>query len=358
MEVDYIVVGQGLMGSCLAAELEARAQRVLLFDEDAKWAASPFAVGMYHPLSGRGMRPTWQASLIFDTLEAWYRRLEERWSARFLYPMPVYRPFLSLEEALSFAPSTDTSNYLSSYATKPLYRLGYEEMKGLRDSFGGLMVKKSGQLDVASLLLTVRKRWSRRGLFRQASFRYEDCVLPEKGGILYNGLRAKAVISCEGIGLMRNPFFRSLPLRPLAGEWLEASSNEAFPIIVNRKKYIVPRPRGQNLRIGSTYEHIDADASVSPTKSGQAGLLRGYHALCRGGIRRCGAAAAVRPSTIDRRPWVGVHPRYPAMGVCNGLGTKGVSLAPYLAERMADFLLEGAQPPQASALLRKHGLCL
>ena len=357
MEVDYIIVGQGLMGTLLAASLEARGQRVFLFDEDAHWAASPVAVGIYHPLSGRGMRPSWHADLIFSTLEAHYRSLEQRWKARFLYPMPVYRPFISQEEALNFDPCADTRSYISSCATRPLHRLDYPQTQMLKDTFGGIMVKQSGQLDTVAFLSAARRSWQLSGLFSRAHFRYEQCVLPEAGGVLYNGLSAEALISCEGIGLQRNPFFRGLPLRPLVGEWIEGESSEPLPFIVNRKKYLVPRPQ-QRLRIGSTYQHVSEGMSAQPTQRGQAELLSGYHNLYRGWLRKKSAAAAARPASSDRRPWVGMHPRYAALGICNGLGTKGVSLGPYVAECMTHLLLEGQMPPEAVRLVRKHGLSL
>ena len=54
-----------------------------------------------------------------------------------------------------------------------------------------------------------------------------------------------------------------------------------------------------------------------------------------------GCQSGVRPATADRRPWVGRHPLYPQAMVCNGLGTKGVSLAPWLATQLARVLAQG-----------------
>jgi hypothetical protein len=36
-------------------------------------------------------------------------------------------------------------------------------------------------------------------------------------------------------------------------------------------------------------------------------------------------------------------PKHPQIGVFNGLGTKGVSLAPYFAYQFADHLINGAE---------------
>ncbi|TAD92715.1 MAG: FAD-binding oxidoreductase, partial [Bacteroidetes bacterium] len=52
--------------------------------------------------------------------------------------------------------------------------------------------------------------------------------------------------------------------------------------------------------------------------------------------------AAIRPATIDRRPLVGMHPTLPRVGILNGMGTKGVSLAPFFGKQLAQHLLDGA----------------
>ena len=49
--------------------------------------------------------------------------------------------------------------------------------------------------------------------------------------------------------------------------------------------------------------------------------------------------AALRPATIERRPFVGFHPQWPALGIFNGMGTKGASLAPFFAHQLTQHLV-------------------
>jgi glycine/D-amino acid oxidase-like deaminating enzyme len=51
--------------------------------------------------------------------------------------------------------------------------------------------------------------------------------------------------------------------------------------------------------------------------------------------------ASVRPATLERRPFVGFHPLYPAVGILNGMGTKGCSLAPYFASQLVEHIRHG-----------------
>ena len=46
----------------------------------------------------------------------------------------------------------------------------------------------------------------------------------------------------------------------------------------------------------------------------------------------------VRPANRDRRPFVGMHPSYSQLGICNGMGTKGCSLSPYFTNQLIDHL--------------------
>ncbi len=51
--------------------------------------------------------------------------------------------------------------------------------------------------------------------------------------------------------------------------------------------------------------------------------------------------SGIRPATLERRPFVGLHPLHPNIGILNGMGTKGCSLAPFFARQFVDNLLHG-----------------
>src|SRR6185503_18649771 len=49
--------------------------------------------------------------------------------------------------------------------------------------------------------------------------------------------------------------------------------------------------------------------------------------------------SGIRPATLERRPFVGLHPLHPNIGILNGMGTKGCSLAPFFAKQLVDHFL-------------------
>ena len=96
--VDYIIVGQGLAGSCLALQLLKENKRIVVIDEPDEHSATQVAAGLFNPVTGRIMTKTWKADLLFPYLHEFYREAERLTGESFFHPMPLYRPFLSIEE--------------------------------------------------------------------------------------------------------------------------------------------------------------------------------------------------------------------------------------------------------------------
>jgi glycine/D-amino acid oxidase-like deaminating enzyme len=63
--------------------------------------------------------------------------------------------------------------------------------------------------------------------------------------------------------------------------------------------------------------------------------------------------AAIRPATVDRRPVLGfLKNEKSAVGIFNGLGTKGTLLAPFWAAKLAENLVSGVEIDLESHLNR------
>ena len=60
----------------------------------------------------------------------------------------------------------------------------------------------------------------------------------------------------------------------------------------------------------------------------------------------------IRPTIKDRRPLLGKHPEYTNVSILNGLGTRGIILAPGLAKYLLDYLEEAKPVPQAMDISR------
>jgi len=162
--------------------------------------------------------------------------------------------------------------------------------------------------------------------------------------VSYQNIKALQVIFCEGPQATKNPFFSTLPFRLVKGELIVVALHQPLEVIYNRRIFVLPQVANQAV-VGATYDR--QDLSARPTEKARQILeekLRATFSLAYT-VRK--QRVGIRPATFDRRPLIGIHPRYPQIGIFNGLGTKGVSLAPYLAKKFVEhLLLQKALPPE------------
>ena len=136
-----------------------------------------------------------------------------------------------------------------------------------------------------------------------------------------------------------NPYFKHLPLDGTKGEVLLIKApNLDLNVILNASLYLVPLGKDM-YKIGATYEWDDK--SQIPTAKGKTELLEKLNEILNCEFEIIDHLAGVRPTVRDRNPLVGSHPNYKNVHILNGLGTRGVMLAPYLAQKLYDCIENG-----------------
>ncbi len=100
-------------------------------------------------------------------------------------------------------------------------------------------------------------------------------------------------------------------------------------------------PRDGSHTVGSNYNH--KDLSWENTEKGRVEIEVKLKALLLKEYKVVGHKAGVRPSVSDRRPVLGESSNNEQIIIFNGLGTKGVSLAPFFANQLADNLVNGTE---------------
>ena len=96
-------------------------------------------------------------------------------------------------------------------------------------------------------------------------------------------------------------------------------------------------PLGDDLYcVGATYEWEDKSNNI--TEKGKDELLSKLKTFLKCDFKLINQVAGIRPTVIDRRPLVGRHPENKNMYILNGLGTRGVMIAPYVAKKLFDFI--------------------
>jgi glycine oxidase len=330
--VDYLIVGQGLAGSAIALQLIRAGKKVLVLDDPAKNFSSRIAAGLFNPVTGQNAVKTWKADVLFPYLHQFYRDIEKLTGSVFFSPKTLYRPFASVREQNEWMGKSAEETYQpfvdQVLTTSPL-------SDAVHDPHGGLMLKQCGTLDTQRYLQAVRGYIAANALFEDGTF---DISLMSEASdhVVYDRWRAGKIIFCQGEKNHENPWFKGLPIRPLKGETMTIKTPWEKDFIINRGVYMVPGSVPGMFRVGSTYKFNDHSSGI--TVEGRNELEGKLKELYRLRYEVIDQNWGIRPTTVDRRPILGCHPKSEKLVIFNGLGSKGVSLAPYFSEVLFRWL--------------------
>ncbi len=332
MQTDYLIIGQGIAGTVLGHTLRKKGYRIIILDDQAPRSASRVAAGLYNPVTGKRMTKTWKAEELFPFMESFYQAFGQEYSCTILHPRPVYKPFSNFEEQNSWVSKHSAETFIDTDIPDERYA---PYLQPTLTGFGGFETRHSGHINTSVLLDTFREALLKDNCFLSGTFDPSLLTIMETG-ITYADITAHKIIFCEGMNTTRNPLFSWLPLVPSKGEILTVEiKNFTEEAILNKQVFIVPQGDGV-YRAGSTYQWLfDSD---EPTEKGKEELSGKLASMISREFNITGHTAGIRPAVKDRKPLIGFHPEHPSVAIFNGLGTKGVSLAPYFAENFAEHL--------------------
>lgn len=329
---DFIVVGAGLAGVSFCNVLEKHKKSFCLISDNSQ-IASLVAGGVYNPVVLKRFTPVWKAQEQMRILHSFYNEIEEKIHKKIDIKIPILRKFASVEEQNNWFSASDKealSAYLSSEIISP-------KNKYIKAPFGFGKVLKTGRLDVKTYLQECISRWKDENVFHQRTFNYAELKI-EVDKVNYQTVLAKNIVFCEGYGVVKNPFFNYLPMKPCKGETLTFYAPDLkLEEIVKSDGVILPLGDGF-YKIGATYQWNDLSDTI--TESAKNELLEKLNKLISCEYEVTEQEASVRPTVSDRRPLLGKHPDYGNVWILNGLGTRGVMNAPFLAEKLYEAVYE------------------
>lgn len=326
LEIDLLIVGQGLAGSAVAMRAMARDYRILVMDEPSQNHSSIVAAGLFNPITGRKNAKTWLADEIFPSLHDFYSGVERLTGKKFFHPMSVYRPFVSIEEQNEWMAKSADEAYAPFIAGVSMARTYQDKVN---DPFGGIALKQSGYLNTRGFLDAVREYLRERAAFQARTFEAAK-LEPGDDFVRYENIKAKKIVFCQGVRNASNPWFKTFRINSLKGEFLTMQCAWGNDVILNRGVYMVPGTRIHEWRVGATYNRDDQ--TPENTAWARKEIRTKLEDLIRMPYTVTGQQWGVRPTTPDRKPVIGAHPKHPSLIIFNGFGTKGVSLAPYFSE--------------------------
>ncbi len=334
MTTDVIIVGQGMAGSLLAWQLLQKSLRVIVIDDSHRDSASTVAAGLMSPVGGKRLLKSQNVDCCLPAAVTLYRTLEAALQRPLYHELPLLRRFNSQEERTLWQQRRSQAEYRDY--------LGEES-----DSYapyGGGYIRQAGYLDTRALLTGMQEYLKRSDSYIAAHMDYADLRI-EGEHVEWRGRRANYLVFCEGYRLRDNPWFSSLPLQPAQGDILTLKVFDPAPAqIINDGQWLLPVAPDQ-VKVGATFQWEPLDGV--PSDAGKRQLLQAFGRLWPAAQtpRVLAHDCGVRPSTRDKKPFIGLHSRFPGLGVFNGFGAKGALLMPYYAEIFADFLCGSVRLP-------------
>jgi len=331
---DYLVIGQGLAGTLLAHFLIKKGQRVIVADHFHTGAASKIAAGLINPVTGKRQVKSWRIVELLPEAAATFAELENLLNIKINHPRRLIRVLKNAgEENTWLARSADPS-----YQSYFLENADASEFEGsTHDFFAFGELQKCSQNDLATLLAAYRGYLESRGILLSEKIDYQSFTF-ENELVFYKNFQFKNVVFCEGAAAVHNPFFNYLPFQISKGEALIIEIPDAgFSKIFKHGIAIVPLENNRYW-VGSTNSWDLPDDL--PSENAKKELLQSLHEILKIPFKVVEHKAAFRPTVLDRRPLLGRHPEFSNLFIFNGLGTKGASLGPLFAKKMAAFLIE------------------
>jgi hypothetical protein len=286
---------------------------------------------LYNPVVLKRFTEVWKAKELLNRALPRYKALEELLKIKLDYKLPVYRKFSSIEEQNQWFTAADKPS-LESYLSNQIVKNSNPKINA---PFGFGEVLQTGRIDTNTLLFNYRNYLKKGNFLKKEQFDYNELVF-YKDSVEYKDIIAKHIVFAEGYGVVNNPYFKELPLKVAKGELITIKAPELkINFILKSSVFIVPL--GNNLySVGATYNWEDQSKAI--TAKGREELENKLKTIISCEYEVIDQVAGIRPTVIDRRPLVGKHLKHKNLFVLNGLGTRGVMIAPYVAEQLYNFI--------------------
>ncbi len=350
MHTKVLVVGAGLAGTWVSYWLWQAGIPFLVLETQSPGASTPVASGVINPVTGRRLGTTWMADTLLPFAYQAYSDMGKMLGQELAFQTQIIDCFGAPDKRLVFMQkAAEPSPYLQIPADENdlrpwlQYHMGYGIVSpGYRVHLTAMLGGWQHFLRANDLLIAVDDAQK---------------VAPEGNNLTsLAGISAEKIIYCNGKWAAESGLFQYLPFSLIKGEALLVRLNDnTLPAAIYKKGYTLLPWQDDMWWAGSTYDRNFSDAL--PTAGFRQAMEQWLRGFLRSTFTIVDHLASIRPGTVERRPFIGWHPRHPQIGLVNGLGTKGVSLAPFFAHQMVASL-SGANAIDAEADLARYSRLL
>ncbi len=321
---DSIIVGWGLAGVVMAWQLYFSNKKFKVFDTEDQ-NSSKVAAGIVNPIVFKRMTKSWRSNELLPYSYDFYTKIQNLIGEEFLHPKKIYKIINNLEEENNWSVKIGDDSFEEqiSFVDKN------EIIPHINAPFGYGMVKTYGNIDTEKFISSSKAFFKQKEIeFFNEKFEYNKINLELKS--YQNSIYFSEIIFCEGVGIKENPFFNYIPFKPTHGEILTIQSDDLkIKNIINKNIFILP-VKDTIFRVGATY-NWELEENIT-TEKGKNELIEQLGNFTDFTYKIIDHQAGIRPTVSDRRPVLGAHHQHSFLYVFNGLGTKGVMIAPLMSE--------------------------
>ncbi len=324
--LDFIIVGGGISGICAAFEMHKKGKTFLVIDCPNLNNSTKIAAGIYNPLLPKHLKLAYNALAIYPYVAQFYSELEEFAIAKFHFNTPIHYIFKTMAEQNNWAIALQQEKF------KPFGQIENHSLKDINCPFGYLKIHFSGRVDTQTMLNSVHIKLHLENMLIDEHFDNEK-IEYHKDYVVYNNIKAKNILFCQG-----NFSHHVLKLKPAKGEILTLKfkhENYDYAFIPQQGVFLA-QSMDKTYKTGSTFEWQNLDNL--PTEKGKFEILEKLKTWHNGQFEIVEHTAGIRPSSHDRRPLVGKIPHTENAYILNGMGSKGIALAPYYAKMLINSI--------------------
>jgi len=348
MQIDFLLIGQGICGTFLDWYLQKAGYLCVVIDQHNPCSASQVAAGIINPVTGRRIVKTWKIDEVLPFAWSAYSMLGDELNLPCIEEKNIIEFFPTPQIKLAFENRLDENGeYLS-----PGKSNDWSQYFNFDFDYGE--ISPCYLVNLQQILPTYRKHLAAQSRLLEEKFEIANLQV-NKDHIVYKDIRATHIIFCDGIASFENPYFKNLPFAPNKGEilWIEAPG---VPVSHIFKKGMSLVTWSEHIFwIGSSYEWEFEHAN--PTELFKERTVAYLKQWLKRDFKVIDHKASIRPATLERRPFIGFHPTHSSVGIFNGMGTKGCSLAPFFARQVVEHIRIGT-PIDAEADVQRFRLLL
>lgn len=331
---DVLIVGNGLAANVLAFQLHLHQLSFKIIGDSSLSSCSKIAGGVWNPMVFKRMTTSWMAERLITELIDFYRKAESATKSHFLTERLMLRSFQEEQEKTLWLKKAETEAAL--FLDKRIYSETDPRFYNFNMPGSYSFVNHCGTLDTKAFIDAVNSFFESDLTEERFDYTFLET---DTEYIRYKDYTARHIVFCEGYLVKHNPFFNWIPLVPAQGEIFTFKTNALTldSTIFNRNGFIL-KTGADTYRCGATYNWTQLKDET--TTEGKDELFAKLKSMLTITPEITGHQAGVRPSSKDRRPIIGTHPAHKRLHVFNGLGAKGVMLAPFFSKNFVHFLLD------------------